>query len=1118
MAKAKNYKNEISKQNLDNYSQYNNGQTNLLGSPGFGRSMSKLVQGVAYLQSNRELKIHIFYKSEAGYDVVTNVLDSNLNHITSFNDSTNGKSSIVLTYKNFRRKKSSNFFLNLVFASGETKDITLRVPGLNSILSSKVSNVTSVLTESPYQNILSVDIQNSNYTNQILSKIYRYSDPYNMYNYDGVIEQNLPFVYYLNSEALNEALTEAMSSDVDNEISTRGLGTLHEGSKIQEIHFLNLLLPSSNIEESINFENSIESNSFTYGFIYGENLYNIPDDAPTYYVCLNQGESSYYRTSGTDCDGVTIDTDYTSGRKPARFLDGQCCSTLCDDFSITVTNTSPKDAYRNNDAKGSLKVKVSGGTADYTYAIDTQGLAISNYITTATKASDQSEYEFTGIALKETNEYPFKVTVTDANGCQKIAYIHLNRENVDQTGLILGCTDTGAVNYDSGADLNSGCLWCSTSGSRGETYNSLSFGLGSSEVRALGIDLITPQSTKVTHATASGNSDGKIFFRGEVFPAAIAAINLDADATYRIRKYSLGNGENSNQLTKGEILALSVASTTTALTSPTTLLTSLAPGWYAVAIDVQNIASLANCVSVYRFKVGYGGCTDLKANNYDKFASYNTTTCTYDCPPSTEEIEVKQTADPCVKTVSVGSRKSNDVINWNIGNRTASGAGPHLASAEEYVTVYRENSITKCTSSGEKYIDPTDCNQNLVVGTARNLVLEQFALVAVNTGGCTDETAFNYDCNAEWDNGICIEVVTGCTSQMALNFSTTANTDDGSCIEGIGGCCNQYSSGYNPLANICLPSMCGDNTLEGGPELGGISITGLTLDEAPGEAIGPPCPTSSADIDIFATSTQLNLQDLSFSITSTGGLGVLIPAGMEINAYRIPVGGLTEGGYSINNLTFPLATSGWPVAATWILTGPGRSLNYTGFTSNLLYNSNDEIEGVLNEVQASTGVISLTGISNLPATFGNIGYGAYILEITIPSYQGVGYGRIFVNSPSACGTDYSLINGYSTDADGSGSNTIGCTDPNASNYNPEVTLNEYAAANVGFPDYYSAQTNGFLFDWINPGEFFFDPQNSAQYGGSESDSLPADNNAVQCMKVEQESSWMSWSGFRTGRQ
>ena len=73
MAKAKNYKNEISKQNLDNYSQYNNGQTNLLGSPGFGRSMSKLVQGVAYLQSNRELKIHIFYKSEAGYDVVTNV-------------------------------------------------------------------------------------------------------------------------------------------------------------------------------------------------------------------------------------------------------------------------------------------------------------------------------------------------------------------------------------------------------------------------------------------------------------------------------------------------------------------------------------------------------------------------------------------------------------------------------------------------------------------------------------------------------------------------------------------------------------------------------------------------------------------------------------------------------------------------------------------------------------------------------------------------------------------------------------------------------------------------------------------------------------------------------------
>ena len=146
MAKRLNTNNQSSKQNLENYSQYNNEQTHLAGSPGFGRSMAKLVQGVSCLQANGHLKIYVFYKSDAGYDIVTNVLDADLKPVISFNDSTCGKSSISLTYKNFRRIKSSYFSLTLVFASGSTKTISLRVPGKNSQLNSDVDNVTSVLT------------------------------------------------------------------------------------------------------------------------------------------------------------------------------------------------------------------------------------------------------------------------------------------------------------------------------------------------------------------------------------------------------------------------------------------------------------------------------------------------------------------------------------------------------------------------------------------------------------------------------------------------------------------------------------------------------------------------------------------------------------------------------------------------------------------------------------------------------------------------------------------------------------------------------------------------------------------------------------------------------------
>ena len=46
---------------------------------------------------------------------------------------------------------------------------------------------------------------------------------------------------------------------------------------------------------------------------------------------------------------------------------------------------------------------------------------------------------------------------------------------------------------------------------------------------------------------------------------------------------------------------------------------------------------------------------------------------------------------------------------------------------------------------------------------------------------CTDATAFNYDPDAEYDNGNCVAVVEGCTDASACNYDAAANTDDGSC-------------------------------------------------------------------------------------------------------------------------------------------------------------------------------------------------------------------------------------------------------------------------------------------------------------------------------------------------
>ena len=43
-------------------------------------------------------------------------------------------------------------------------------------------------------------------------------------------------------------------------------------------------------------------------------------------------------------------------------------------------------------------------------------------------------------------------------------------------------------------------------GTRGQSYQAIGFGPSSGEARELGIELISPQHTEVTHATATGNS------------------------------------------------------------------------------------------------------------------------------------------------------------------------------------------------------------------------------------------------------------------------------------------------------------------------------------------------------------------------------------------------------------------------------------------------------------------------------------------------------------------------------------------------------------------------------------------------------------------------------------
>ena len=68
--------------------------------------------------------------------------------------------------------------------------------------------------------------------------------------------------------------------------------------------------------------------------------------------------------------------------------------------------------------------------------------------------------------------------------------------------------------------------------------------------------------------------------------------------------------------------------------------------------------------------------------------------------------------------------------------------------------------------------------------------------------GCTDPFAFNYDSIANTDDGGCIEVINGCTDTTALNYNIVANTDNGSCIYPLPGCTDPTAENYNISANV----------------------------------------------------------------------------------------------------------------------------------------------------------------------------------------------------------------------------------------------------------------------------------------------------------------------------